>query len=222
MSMAPDQKNLLEAFRDADRPEPPSPPPARPPRPAPQPPKERAPMQAPAWLPWVAAVGIAFALGIVVGRSTSDVSEAATPADETQDVAQAPAGLAPRIEPQDPASNEQAGPREEEQAKSTDPTAALLDPANQYTVVVATYGRSRSDFAWATYDHLLEQGFQVFQPWEREREILILVGAAPTRDELRGIESRVRRLASWDGAEGAYSDAYVEKIDKLIDREEKP
>ena len=220
--MSAQQKNLLEAFRSAGgapQPPPPKPPPAKPPPPRPPAPPAAsgAPRRAPAWLPWAAAIGVAFVLGVVVGRSAARVSEAA-PSDGGS--AADSAGLVAPVQHEGAEGARPGGtaeaPAQPAAGRGED---ALLDPANQYTVIAAVYGRGKTDFAWATHDQMKDAGLPVFTPWQRERDILVLVGAAPTREGLRELEGRLRALDGWDGAKDAYADAYIDKIDKLILRD---
>ncbi len=217
--MSANQKNLLEAFRTAGGT--PKPPDAKPPadkgptREPPRPPRPPAPAgggawRAPRWLPMAAALGIAFVLGVLLGRGARGVSKAAPGGAEPApgappETAPAEVGRGAAV-PQAPAADAHT-------------ESALLDPANQYTVIAATYGRTRSDFAWATHDQMKDLGLPVFTPWQRERDILVLVGAAATKEGLREVEARLRRLDGWDGAKDAYADAYIDRIDKLIVRE---
>lgn len=223
--MSAHQKNLLEAFRNAgNAPKPagapPPPPPKSPVEKPPRPPRPPAPAaeggwRAPAWLPWVAGLGIAFVIGILLGRGSRDVSKAAG-SEEHADSAE-------RTAEKDPTPIEgalgDAPPTRGEETPPSRYASALLDPANQYTVIAATYGRTRSDFAWATHDQMKDLGLPAFTPWQREKDILVLVGAAATKEELRDLEARLRRLDGWDGAKSAYADAYIDRIDKLIVRE---
>jgi len=218
--MSAQQKNLLEAFRNAGggskppasapkAPEGPARPPVPPP---PRAPRAWRPGRAPAWLPWVAAIGVAFVLGVLVGRSSRSVSRAAGGgAEEVSEGPRPGASLgapAPVARPTPPAHGVQ----------SEAPENPLLDPQNQYTVVAASYGLGKAEYAWATHDQMHEVGLPVFAPWQREKDILVLVGAAPSKDDLRDVEARLRRLDGWDGAKDAYADAYIDRIDKIIDR----
>ena len=83
---------------------------------------------------------------------------------------------------------------------------------------VATYSTARQEYAEATQQHLIDQGFEVMPLAEWRGNYLVLVGAAPEVDDLRAVRARLTRLDSWDGTPGAYADAYIEKIDDLVDR----
>lgn len=202
------QKNLLEAFRSAGAVAG-TPPPATPPAPKVQPPAPPPPTGAeggremPAWLPWLAPILLAFLLGVFVGRGSVGESEVeAGGGDGTSSMKEDGGGS--------------AGPAAPENTNEVDesPTAALFDLVNQYTLVVATYGKDKVDYANAAYYELLDEGFQVFPPYRTGSHLLILVGATASQDGLEEFRRRVRALR-----DGAYEDAYVQRIDQLIDRE---
>lgn len=92
----------------------------------------------------------------------------------------------------------------------------LFDPQNQYTIVVSAYAKTKTDLAWATHDHLLEEGLPVFPPVASGNLLIVLVGTAPGRADLGDLLDRVHRLER-DGKK-PYDDAYVNPIDKLISR----
>jgi len=92
----------------------------------------------------------------------------------------------------------------------------LFDPANQYTIVVSAYSKSKTDLAWATHDHLLEEGLAVFPPVASGNLLIVLVGSAPRKADLEDLLARVHRLER-DGVK-VYDDAYPQSIDKLISR----
>ena len=85
------------------------------------------------------------------------------------------------------------------------------------TVVVASYTRSNSDFAWATYQHLRDARLPVFPPVESRNLVVVLAGAAPTPGELAPVEAAIKALAR-DGKKKDYPDAYCARIDTLIPR----
>lgn len=232
--MAVPRKNLLEAFRDAgNKPVQESEPSAGPfarsespasakSSPAPRQPRARLP----AWLPWVCGVALAFVFGLALGKKSASF---AAPSDESaaaagdESAGEKSGAAAP---PSQPSADALRAVRPEDPAPGTETratpgpggVAALYDERNRYTIVVATYGASRQDFAWATHDLLADQGLAVWPVAQRGDNYLVLVGAAPESKELESTLGRVRGLASWDKTPAAYADAYVERIDRIIDR----
>ena len=90
-----------------------------------------------------------------------------------------------------------------------DPAAALFDPANEFVVQVITYGGSHADLAQATYEYLLEQGLPAFPPQRVRSNLVLLVGAAPSRAELVGVQDRVHRTLGPNGRSGEFSTAQI-------------
>jgi hypothetical protein len=229
--VASNKKNLLEAFRDAggerDRPPEPAPLASRPtsaPRAAaPSAPHASAALdrargllgELPGWTPWAAGIAVAFVLGVWLGGSGSDSSAAAGSGTE-------PAGERPARE-QDASAHTASAPGAalpavDPKAEASLRVSPLYDLANRYTLVVATYGKSKQDFAWATHDQLADEGLPVFPPVAVRDDLLVLVGAAPSAGELSALQTRVRGLKGWDGSRESYADAYPILIDRLIDR----
>lgn len=156
---------------------------------------------------------LTFAFGYALGRRSAPEARAA--GDEVE---------APRA----PTPRPVAQPRSFDQRSQTGATPAttpattriedspLFDPANQYTIVVEAYSKSKTDLAWATHDHLLEEGLAVFPPVASGNLLIVLVGSAPRGADLEDLLARVRRLER-DGKK-EYDDAYLSTIDKLISR----
>ncbi len=220
-------KNMLEAFRSADGPKDP---PATTlvqssPR-APGPLSGATPaasssasggegrnLALPGWAGWVLLIVLAFLAGRLTGKQAqpAHAEEGETPPVVEEDPlpARGAGGIVPSgtvagseqpVAPTEPASN-----------------AALLDKANEFTIVVATYGRSNEDYAWATFDFLREQNIPAYTPYQVRGGIVVLAGAAPRKTDLESLVRRVRGL-SRDGVDGVYDDAYIHLIDKLIPR----
>jgi hypothetical protein len=220
--MIPRKKNLLEAFQSARHEPGPEPEPA----PSVEPPRERGISvlrrglpELPRWLPWAVLVGLAFLFGVVIGRGSSDDEVEAAPAQEPS--AEPGASTPPPVA--SPAPRASAPPASAPPARAAKPggqariqDSALFDPANLYTVVVATYDQQHDDLAWATVEHLRSQGLEPFPPVAWRDKILVLVGAAPRAAELEATASRLRGLAR-DGGK-PYHDAYQARIDSLIER----
>jgi hypothetical protein len=225
------KKNLLEAFRRTDASSPPAgPPPAGgssgPPAslfegtPAPARARSGRSRDA-AWALGAIGLVLAFVLGFVVGRNTQGEARAEVhaPADD---------GLRPRPTSQPRSFQERppAGPGEAVPGGGAPAPGAerriedspLFDPANVWTVIVASYTKSNQDLAWATYEHLRDARLPVFPPVESRNLVVVLAGAAPTSAELEKTETAVKALAR-DGRKKDYPDAYRARIDTLIPRE---
>lgn len=221
--MVVQRKNLLEAFRDAGNK------PAQEPEPAAGPFAGDAPARVkvaraprarlPFWLPWACGIALAFVFGVAIGRKSASL--AAPPSGETDEEQVVDEAKLP-VEPRSSGGGAERAERAARPADS-DPIAAqapdaLQDPANRYTIVVATYDLSRSDFAFSTHDLLAEQGFPVWPVAQRGKHYIVLVGAARESKDLADTLRRVTRLESWDKTPAAFADAYVSRIDDIIDR----
>ncbi len=178
----------------------------------------------------VLAVGLAFALGIAIGRGTAGKVEAAegdadtaalddfAPNTPSARPAQSPrredggaggAGIVPSQNNTAPASTTNAG--------SEAGTSALFDVENEFTVVVVAYGETQTDLAWSTYDFLRDAGVPAFRPYLVRDKLVIFAGAAPTRGELASIERSVRGL-TYNGNTGVFGDAYTIPISNFVRR----
>ncbi len=104
-------------------------------------------------------------------------------------------------------------------AERPDPDAALKDPRNRFTIMVVTYADTadQRDMARATHAHLRRSGFPVFRPYLRNGKVLLLVGAAPRKDDLNELRNRLRDLASPRGRR-EFQDAYVVAIEEYVQR----
>jgi len=229
------RKNLLEAFKQSDASSAPARPPSReasavPPSPllaGPATPA-RAPAQRGREAMWaLSAIGlvVAFVLGFVLGRNTRGEARAEEPvptgdADRSRPTNQ-PRSFQERP-PANPGANAApvAGTTPPPDAEARIQDSPLFDPANLYTVVVASYTKSNQDLAWATHQHLKDAKLPVFPPVESRNLVVVLAGAAPTSAELEKVEASVKALAR-DGQKKDYSDAYRARIDTLIPREKK-
>jgi hypothetical protein len=161
------------------------------------------------------AVVLAFSLGFVLGRAGRQEARA-----EVAPRAPSPPANQPRAF-QEPLAAQSARPDETTSGASERiQDSPLFDPANQYTVIVASYTKGKGDanqeLAWATYQHLKDEGLPVFRPVVSGNLFVVLAGAAPTRAELETVEKGVRALER-DG-DKPYFDAYRVSIDKLIPR----
>jgi hypothetical protein len=109
---------------------------------------------------------------------------------------------------------------EDSQEADRGTVSPLYDAALRYTVVVATYANTtiQQEYAWNTHDHLAAAGLEVFPPLSTGGKVVVLAGASRSSDDLKGLQARICSLDGWDGRTGAYKTAYIEQIDKLIDR----
>jgi hypothetical protein len=172
------------------------------------------------WPLAVVAVVLAFALGYVLGRGSQPAEVHAEPAP----LVHAPPLNQPRAFQERPPSADASRPATTGEAPKSLEESPLFDPANLYTVIVASYTKGKTsetqeknrDLAWATYKHLKEEGLQVFPPVESGNLLVVLVGAASTRAALEGTVTQVRGLVR-DGKKN-YDTAYSVRIDQLIPR----
>jgi hypothetical protein len=177
-----------------------------------------------AWALGAIGLVLAFVLGFVVGRNTQGEAQAEEPTP-------AEGGIRPRPTSQPRAFQERpaapaggvatpSGGAPPASGERRIEDSALFEPANVWTVIVASYTKSNQDLAWATYEHLKDARLPVFPPVESRNLVVVLAGAAPTSAELEKIETAVKALAR-DGRKKDYADAYRARIDTLIPREKK-
>lgn len=168
------------------------------------------------WPLALVAVSLAFTLGFVLGRSRAPEARAEAPVRAPSPPLNQPRSFQERVPVQTPATAPVGQPPAPERIQDS----ALFDATNLYTVIVASYTKGKTganqDLAWATYQHLKDEGLAVFPPVESGNLLVVLAGAAPTKAELEATEVRVRALVR-DG-EKPYFDAYRVGIDKLIPR----
>lgn len=232
------RKNLLEAFRKSDAPGAAAGVPAPSAGSAvPQAAPHAAPLQGRGalgrarsgkdvvWAVGVVAVVLSFALGFLLGRNTQDEARAEEPAPLEAALRSHPSNQ-PRAFQEPPFANPGATPVAGESApKNASPAngaqriedSALFDPANLWTVIVASYTKSNEDLAWATHEHLRDARLPVFPPVASRNLVVVLAGAAPTSAELDRVAAAVKALAR-DGKKNDYADAYCARIDTLIPR----
>jgi len=213
------KKNMLEAFRNAaGEPEPKpettrvhsAPPPAHP---LPLGASVRVPPTVlPGWIGWALLVVLAFVGGVLVGRGpvVAGAEGEEQPGEASDGAPDAGvAGIVPAREPQASAPT-----REEASEQPRTDGRAIKDPENKYTVVVASYGLSMVDLAWATVDFLRAQRIAAHPPFRLSNAIVVVAGAAPRKSDLEELVRQVRGLAR-DGTPGVYDDAYIDAIDRL-------
>ncbi len=226
-------KNLLEAFRKSDAPSAPAPV-SRAGSPAPQAAPFQSMVPAPrtragrrndlVWALAVVGVVLVFVLGFVVGRNTRGEARAEELAPPEDAPRPRPANQ-PRSFQKDPSSASSdetsvSGAVAPSNGETRIEDSALFDPANLWTVIVASYTKSNQDLAWATHEHLRDAKLPVFPPVESRNLVVVLAGAAPTSAELAKVEAAVKALAR-DGKKKDYADAYSARIDTLIPRPKK-
>lgn len=225
------RKNLLEAFKKSDAPGAAAGPPVAgsgPPQAAPfqsmvAAPRARAGQRKDlVWAVGAVAVVLSFVLGFLVGRNTpaearaeepAPLADGPRPANQPRSFQERPASplaTSPKSAAEAPAASSASGDTRIEDS-------ALFDPANLWTVIVASYSKSNQDLAWATHEHLRDARLPVFPPVESRNLVVVLAGAAPTSAELARIETAVKAL-SRDGKKKDYADAYCARIDTLIPR----
>lgn len=147
----------------------------------------------------LALLALAFALGFML-RGTPDRVRAS--------------GLASS----GPASVESARPSGETppSAPGAAPTAATQDG---YTVIAITYVDNERNRALAaeTAAHFQREGLPGVDVLRLERSgsLVVVVGAAATRDELASLRGSVRELADSAGREGQFRDAEIYPIESL-------
>jgi len=164
---------------------------------------------------FVAAVGLAFVLGVFVGRRSSPGEVQAAGGD---DEAAAQADL---LSLDDLDASESPWVTADDEPVQTPPTQSanpLLDARNKYTIVAIALTPKNEDIAYDNYDYLLSKGLQAFQPFRTPNGmIVVVVGAAPKESALADSLSRLQRLSGPNGTGRPYSDAYTQPIRKLID-----
>jgi hypothetical protein len=122
-------------------------------------------------------------------------------------------GLAPHLEgPRFDPSGSLGG------AALTEMTRALADPANRYTVLAVTYVRTNRNHRWAQdyVSHFAGQDLPVAPPQIVDDQILVLVGASPSKEGLDELLARVRATPDVGGRQGAFASAYVVPIDERL------
>ena len=227
--MNPRQRNLLEAFKDAGEALPagspssggpfagprkveedPGPPPAPIPDVDTDVPKAtwgEVFEELPPWLPSVVALVVVFLLGIAIGRATKGGAVEAGGGDDPGPRVELESGDRVRIRPEDVPAD----------------ASALYDPANVFTVILATYSHSDlgKALAWENYDWLKELGYPVFQPvysGQNTENVVLLAGAQPEKAGLDELLSQIRRQPGKKGGdELPFESAYTIRIESILD-----
>ena len=162
----------------------------------------------------VAAIGVAFVLGVLVGRANPPLDEvqAADGAGGSQD-----AGLLALGSPSVTDSPWVDADDEVPSEAPAEGVSPLLDPRNKYTLVAITYTPRNEALAFENYDHLVAKGLPAFPPFATSNGMLVVVvGAAPKESDLADTLSRLQRLSGPNGSGRPYEGAYANPIRKLI------
>lgn len=148
----------------------------------------------------------AFALGFLLGNSRRPIAAAA----EGGSLNLAARDPRPALDPA--ASGSAAAP--------TDASieAALVDPANRFTIQAISYDDTPTNrqLAAATAGTFRSAGLPAADPRRSGRYVVVVIGAAPTREALEGLCDRVRTMPDASGNAGAFSGARISEIDRLF------
>lgn len=197
--------------------------------PAPAPGKIEDPVKAPrapsSALVWVllGLIVISFSGAAWWGNQNKTPNESGSPADSAArpDSGTEQAGIGGFAPSTDAPRGALGHPNARAGRPDTTPHAVGLDPIddpnNKYTVVVITYGKSHTDLAAAHQDFLRDSGMPVNRLLRVKNNLVLSVGASPSRESLGELEERIHQL-TFNGERGVYSDAYVDAISKYIDR----
>lgn len=168
---------------------------------------------------FVAAVGIAFVLGVLVGRQTQPNNEVQAGAggdgsgaggDELVSLSDLDTDISPWVDADEEVPDDPP-------AEGVSP---LVDPRNKYTIVAISFTASNTDLAFTNFDHLVAKGLQAFPPFKTQNGVVVVVvGAEPKESGLADALSRLQRLSGPNGQGRPYEDAYTYPIRKLIGTE---
>jgi len=163
----------------------------------------------------LASLFFTFALGLFVGSRDGGVAEAAggdgsAAVDETP--SDAPAANAEELRRL--GADQSGGP--------TGLSADLTNPANRFTIQVASYSNKASAQAVAEehVDFLAGQGMRAVGPLRvgRGEHLVVLVEAAPDKESLERLCEQIRALPDSRNSGPRFPGAYVREIDRLIER----
>ena len=119
-----------------------------------------------------------------------------------------------------PATQATAEP-ELSQEPRTQAERALLDPENRYTIKLVEYSNSERDeeLAWEAFYYLEDQGLPA-AVLGRGQRLFIVVGAARQQAQLDDLLQRAKTMKGPPprSKKAEFFDAYVDKIDKFIQR----
>ena len=161
----------------------------------------------------LAAVVLAFALGVLFGSRT----EPTVSADPGSKVLSGAGQEAPSGDAEVPLLSAEAAdaPATPEQVER-----ALLDLNNRYTIQVATYGRDERGLGWAKdlVSWMEQNELPVAPPQEVGEHYVVMVGVGRTQAELEELLTFVQEMPTAAQTSGAFVDAYITDIDQLIGR----
>lgn len=98
--------------------------------------------------------------------------------------------------------------------------AALLDPANRYTITAISYDANERNLALAksVAAHFAKRSLPVCTPYQRDKKLFVVVGAAPNTTQLEDLKRAVNNMDSPDGQKGEFASAYITPIDTIVQR----
>lgn len=168
-------------------------------------------------------VALGLTLAFLAGRATVSrvaAKEGGSPAATESEHARASLPT-PDLETA-PGGDEGGRPEQElSQEPSSPAERALLDPENRYTIKLVEYGSGDRDaeLAWEAFDYLEEQGLPA-AILGRGKRLFIVLGAAPRSADLDDLVEIAKTMNGPPprSKKAEFFDAYVDKIDKFIDR----
>lgn len=98
--------------------------------------------------------------------------------------------------------------------------AALLDPANRYTITAISYDANERNLALAkaVAAHFAKRSLPVCTPYQRDKKLFVVVGAAPNTTQLEDLKRAVNNMDSPNGQKGEFASAYITPIDTIVQR----
>jgi hypothetical protein len=158
----------------------------------------------------LALLGVLLTLAFLGGRMSAGRGE--------RSVVAAPE---PEAAPVEPAAREPLAPAAAEaQTPVSEAEKALADTRNKYTIKLVEYASGRDeDLAWNTLNYLEGLGLPAASLYKGKRMFIVLGAASKQAD----LDELLKRAKTMNGPpprnrEAEFSDAYVEKIDNLLER----
>jgi len=160
----------------------------------------------------VFGVALVFALGIgwVLGSPREVIA--------TETVTAPPIDL-PEIDASEPATSRAQPTPEPARAEpaANAPVEAIMDPQNEFSIMVVAYGLGKQDLASETVTHLEDQGFPAWMV-QKGQSIYVLACAAPESGDLDDRTDALRKISGPNGKARAFDDAYVVRISNYLAR----